>query len=128
MAKITLKKGLASAAVGGIDIGLEELDKSKGWTEPFRKSTDIFRTAAVAGSGLANFFGFETDISESVFYSALPLFEKTAYESVRKYLKLGSSSERRVLTTSEAGFKRVAQVQVPAAPVARPAPVTITSY
>jgi len=129
MAKITLKKGLASVAVGLANIGTKELDKSKGWTEPFKNSNDIFRTAALAISGFVNFLGIEEDFSEAAFYSAVPLFAETAYEAVRKYFKLSSSSERKVITTSEAGFKRIAQVQVPATPVARPAaPVALTSY
>jgi len=112
MARIRLGKLLTSAIYGGLDIGLEELDKRMGWTEPFRKATDIVRALTAVGSGVVNYLGIEEDLSEVLFYSSLPLFEKSVYVAVKKYTGLGSSSsssERRVITTSEAGFKRVTQ-------------------
>ena len=109
MARIRIGKLLTSALYGGLDIGLEELDKRMGWTEPFKKSADIVRAITAVGSGLLNYLGIEEDLSEVLFYSSLPLFEKSVYVVVKKYTGLGSSSERRVITTSEAGFRRVTQ-------------------
>jgi len=109
MARIRLGKLLASAIYGGVDIGLEELDKYRGWTEPFKKSTDIARAVVAIGSGIANYLGIEEDLSEALFYSSLPLLEKSVYVAVRRAVGMSSSSERRTITASQAGFRRIVQ-------------------
>ena len=125
MARIRFDKLLASAIYGGADIGLEELDKSRGWTEPFKKSTDIVRAAVTVGSGIVNYLGIEEDFSDVLFYSSLPLFEKSVYIAVRKTIGMSSSSERRTITTSQAGFRRVVQ-EAPVIQRMTPTPGTST--
>lgn len=120
MARITLRKGLTSAIYGALDIGLEELDKIKGWTEPFKNATDIERAVVCVGGGLVNYLGIETDLSEPLFYSSLPLLEKSIYKAVRGYVKKGYTPR----SASEAGYVRITpSPQVQATPVSR-----ITSY
>jgi hypothetical protein len=114
MAKIGMKKGLTSVIYGAFDIGMNELDAMKGWKEPFRNATDISRAVVFLGSGIANYFGFETEYSEALFYSSIPLLEKSVYSLVRGYFKAGFTPR----SASELGFRR----EAPA-----PAPVQVSS-
>jgi len=94
-----------------------------------KKAADGLRSAVFIGSGLLNYLGVAEDLTEALFYSSLPLFMKSVYTAVKKYT--GFSSERKVLTTSEAGFRRVTPTTQPSVipivhtPTGSP---TITSY
>jgi hypothetical protein len=110
MAKISIKKGLSSAIYGAFDIGMNELDAWKGWKDPFKNATDISRTIVFLGSGIANYFGFETEYSEALFYSSIPLLEKSVYNAVRKFVKERFAPK----TASELGFRREAPAPAPA--------------
>jgi len=114
MAKIGMKKVLTSVIYGAFDIGMNELDAMKGWKEPFRNATDISRAVVLLGSGIANYFGFETEMSEALLYSSIPLLEKSVYSAVKGYFKAGFTPK----AASELGFRR----EAPA-----PAPVQVSS-
>ena len=115
MAKISINKVLASAIYGALDIGMNELDANKGWKEPFKNATDISRAVVFLGSGIANYLGFETEYSEALFYSSIPLLEKSFYSAVRGYFKAGFTVPK---AASELGFRREAPT---------PAPVQVSS-
>lgn len=83
---VKLVKIGTSGIVGLVDIGLEKLDEMQGWTEPFRKSQDIFRAGAFS-FGLINELALRivpSDVGESLMDSSLPLLEKSIYEFVSK--------------------------------------------
>jgi len=119
MAKVNIRKTLVSGIYGIFDIGMEEFDKIKGWTEPFKNATDITRAIATIGSGIVNYMGIETEYSEALFYSSLPLLEKSVYKVVKGFIKFGYTPR-----ASEVGFRREIQSQ-PQAPTIT---TRITSY
>ena len=78
--KISLEKALTSAVVGAVDlIGESYLkDKKVGPLD----GEDALRIAMTAGSFLVNYFDYEREYSETVFYASLPLFMKTVKKLV----------------------------------------------
>lgn len=100
---VKLVKIGTSATVGLVDIGLEKLDEMQGWTEPFKKSQDIFRAGAFA-FGLANELVLNivpSDVAESLMDSSLPLLEKSIYEFVQSMTKKGGYSKVVIRKVSE---------------------------
>lgn len=103
MAKLTISKVLLSGGYGGLDIALEEFAPAPvlgPLTGP-----DIERLVVAAGSGIANWMGYEDDYSEVLFYSSLPLAEKTIFRQVRA--ALGPVGVRSVISARNAGFTRI---------------------
>lgn len=75
MAKISMEKALIAAGVGAVDLVGEQFLKDKK-IGPVT-GDDALRTGLTVGSFLVNWLGYETDISETVFYASLPLFVKS---------------------------------------------------
>lgn len=110
MAKISGKGFLVSAGFGVLDIAAEMLAPAPvivGLNGP-----DVLRLAAALGAGVINYTGYERDFSEPLFYSALPLAEKTIYSMV-KGAAGGATFTRRA---SEMGFVAVSPSQVSVGP------------
>jgi len=83
---ITLEKALASAGYGLVDIAAQELDKRKGWSEPFKNATDVSRAAVCLGSLVVNIAGLEGEVTEALFYSSLPKLEESIYRAASEYV------------------------------------------
>lgn len=85
---LSLKRTGTSAVYGALDIGTEYADSSMGLAgKPFQNITDIQRTIAVVGGGLAAHFGSGDveELGEAVELSAIPLLEKSAFNAVASF-------------------------------------------
>jgi len=85
-------KSISAILFGLADIGTEMLDAKQNWTQPFKNSTDWLRTAAFAGSAIANIMDIETEVSEALFYASMPLFFKSVKKLVQPYLTKTSTT------------------------------------
>lgn len=74
---VSIMKAVTSAAVGGLDIGLEMWDEQDGRVKPFERATDYGRIAAVGGGLAMDFFAPRMGVGEAMFYSGVPLLEKS---------------------------------------------------
>lgn len=113
MARITMEKALAAAGVGLIDLAGEKYlaDKKLGPVS----GSDALKLGIAGASFLANYFDYERDISEAVFYASLPGVVKAA----ANIANFGVTRVQRVPVIVE-------KVSAPApvkAPVKAPAPV-----
>ena len=80
--KISLEGTAVAAGVGALDIAMTELDaRVLNRSAPFQNATDIVRTGLTLGSVALNYTGMETKFTDTVFYSSLPLFEKSVYRA-----------------------------------------------
>ena len=79
---VSIMKAVSSAAIGGLDIGLEMWDEQDGRTEPFKRATDFGRIGAVAGGLALDFFMPRMGVGEAMFYSGIPLLEKSIKDVV----------------------------------------------
>ncbi len=108
MAKITLEKAVISGAVGLLDIGVKQLDATYGAVLGPMTPSHITETLLALGSAGVNLAGIETERSEIVFYSSLPLFEGALASLIRgamaaptvRAVSPGSSSVRTSTSTT----------------------------
>ena len=98
--KITTKGTVSSLAVGLIDLGAIEVDKSQGLVGAFQTATDITRTLLCVGGGIINYTGYEKKYTDTLFYASLPLFMKTVKNAVMPAFPVAASLAR-------AGFRPV---------------------
>jgi len=82
---IRLEKLATSGGFGLIDIGLEKLDESLGYKEPFKKTQDIARAVAFVAGLFGDMIGLlPTPVAESLADASLPLLEKSIMKLVSK--------------------------------------------
>ena len=99
--KITTKGTVSSLAVGLIDLGAIEIDKSQGLVGAFQTATDITRTLLCVGGGIINYTGYEKKYTDTLFYASLPLFMKTVKNAVMPGLPVTVARAR---SAARAGF------------------------
>jgi len=110
-------KYIISAGVGAADIALEEVDAKAGRTEPFRRFTDWYRLGMFALGLFGDALGLPSDVTDAILLSDIPLLEKTAWTTIRKYVVKSYSNTQKVV---------LEEVRVTRAP-ARPATVSAKS-
>lgn len=102
--KISLEGTAISAGVGALDIAMTELDaRVLNRSAPFQNATDIARTALTLGSVALNYTNMETKFTDTVFYSSLPLFEKSVYRAALTFAGQTTSVRARVAVRPGAG-------------------------
>ena len=111
MARISLVKALVSAGYGIVDIGFQELDAAQGWGQPFRNATDIGRTAVCLGSLAVNLLGYETENTETLFYSSLPKLEESIYRAAKTAVAAGGAAPPTFVPPASSGEAAATQAQ-----------------
>jgi len=88
---VSLIKAVISAGIGAGDIAIEEVTGDKEVVGPLT-AKDVYRTVLCVGSLAGSLAGIEGRVGaegylDHVFYSSLPLFERSVYNIVKKKSK-----------------------------------------